>query len=191
MMIILALLITGLLHAQDNLSRLEGNFITCQKIQLLGLASEHVRPDMFKCPNAQGYVMNETPVKKISINIICPGQKELTLSIVTPATCNTLTCLNQEPELKKLVHQNSSKACSYQMTSADLFEYYPIFKTSGPNLHEKFLDSKEYNTEADPDYLSRINGGYSKTSTSQEDIQIQIAQPSKPELTHEKVCHIK
>lgn len=194
---ILILFSFSILHAQDDLSQLKGNFILCENIELSGLYSQSIRSYKFKCPKITGFVMDETPVKSAIIEVKCPRIKKLSIKIQTPQNCNTIVCIEDEKKLLSIFKDVPSPKCELSVISAELFEFYPLFKTPGPQKKEKFLDSMEVNNEADPDYLGRINGGYIQDqSVDPNDVNdkrpnSKIKKISINKQTQERLCNIE
>ncbi len=148
------------LLAQADLTSLRGTFKGCSYTEFMDL-HEGIRPRHFKCPEASGFVLQGTPVSKVTVVEHCSG-KYRTKELLTPASCNTVGCVFEESMLKKFT--GASMKCGYHIKKADLFEYYPIFSTSGPNRNTPFLESMPLNNEDDPNYLSRINGQFGTES---------------------------
>lgn len=164
------------LLAQIDLNSLEGKFITCEANSIWGIHDERVRKHRFECPLAQGYVLDDTPIKKITVDVFWEdnpeGMNHKKINLETTPQCNTISCIADQKNLLSLIKTNnpqffddnySFNQAIVVLKTAELFEYYPIFKSPGPSMNEFLNDETFINTENDQDYISRINGSFPKS----------------------------
>lgn len=196
----IALLVATLnASGQDDLSRLQGNFIPCEVLRSESVFdSLKVRPHKFVCGGTRGHVLQETPVKKITYLVVCRGRGK-TYTEDTSPNCNTIGCVTNPDKLNRMSPESlpepNVKNCRYSLVSADLFEFYPMFSTGGPNKDEWFQETMQINNEDDPDYTGRINGRFAADPRPEQPLEVSASKPVAADLeispeTQAVICKI-